>query len=212
MTQTAPLPTSLLTIEDYFKAASDRDYRYELVDGALVEMPTESPENCKLAKLLMLEFAQFVAIALINLKDLEMVVSGKRTQVRLPDLAVLSEEGYAALVGQRRNTITPEMPPPRVVVEVVSPGAENRDRDYRYKHTEYAARGIAEYWIVDPELQRVTICLWVNGQYEDTVYVGNDAIASTVMPGFTLSAMQILALGHGIGTELATAIVDRLPG
>ncbi|MDW8199678.1 MAG: Uma2 family endonuclease [Cyanobacteriota bacterium SKYGB_h_bin112] len=39
-------------------------------------------------------------------------------------------------------------------MEVVSPGADNRNRDYCYKHTEYAARGIAEYWIVDPEFSR----------------------------------------------------------
>ena len=31
---------------------------------------------------------------------------------------------------------------------IVSPNQEKRD--YRYKRTEYAARGIAEYWIDDP--------------------------------------------------------------
>jgi hypothetical protein len=40
---------------------------------------------------------------------------------------------------------------------VVSPGKENEDRDYRYKRSEYAARGIAEYWIVDPERDRVAV-------------------------------------------------------
>jgi Uma2 family endonuclease len=49
------------------------------------------------------------------------------------------------------------------------PGKENRDRDYRYKHTEYAARCISEYWIIDPERQQVTVSLWVNGKYEDTI-------------------------------------------
>ncbi|WP_229642260.1 Uma2 family endonuclease [Waterburya agarophytonicola] len=29
-------------------------------------------------------------------------------------------------------------------------GKVNQDRDYRYKRSEYAARGIAEYWIIDP--------------------------------------------------------------
>jgi Uma2 family endonuclease len=37
------------------------------------------------------------------------------------------------------------MLPPALVVEVVSPGQANRERDYRYKHTEYEACGIAEY-------------------------------------------------------------------
>jgi Uma2 family endonuclease len=31
------------------------------------------------------------------------------------------------------------------VVEVVSPEKEGMDRDYRYKRSEYAARGIDEY-------------------------------------------------------------------
>ena len=82
-----------------------------------------------------------------------------------------------------------------LVIEVVSPGQENRDRDYRYKRTEYAARGIAEYWIVDPEMQQVTLCLWVNGQYEDMIYTGDTPIKSTMIPSFDLSATQILAFG-----------------
>ncbi|YAG04291.1 Uma2 family endonuclease [Nostoc sp. DSM 114167] len=196
MTQTAPNVPKLMTMEQYLAYDDGTDTRYELVDGELVEVPTESPENCKLAKLLMLELAKYISIVLINLKDMEIVVSGKRAKVRLPDLTILSEEGYATLVGQRRNTITQDMPPPILVVEVVSPGQDNRDRDYRYKRTEYAARGIAEYWIIDPEKQQITLCLWVNGQYEDTIYTGNTPLASTIVPGFKLSAAQILAFGQ----------------
>jgi Uma2 family endonuclease len=96
------------------------------------------------------------------------------------------------------------MPSPALVVEVVSPGVENRDllcryrkgRDYRHKRTEYAAREITEYWIIDPEMQQITFCLWVNGQYEDTVYTGDTPIQSTVISGFDLSAAQILAFGQ----------------
>lgn len=56
-----------------------------------------------------------------------------------------------AIASQRRNargTITRDMPPPQLVIEVVSPGKENQDRDYCYKRSESAARGVAEYWIV----------------------------------------------------------------
>ncbi|MEA5622876.1 Uma2 family endonuclease [Nostoc sp. UHCC 0251] len=196
MTQTAPNVPKLMTMEEYLAYDDGTDTRYELVDGELVEVPTESPENCKLAKLLMLELAKYISIVLINLKDMEIVVSGKRAKVRLPDLTILSEEGYATLAGQRSNTITQDMPPPILVVEVVSPGQDNRDRDYRYKRTEYAARGIAEYWIIDPERQQITLCLWVNGQYEDTIYTGDTPLTSTIIPGFKLSAAQILAFGQ----------------
>ena len=193
--QAAPSSVKLLTMEEYLAYDDGTDTRYELIDGELVEMPTESPENCRLAKLLMLELAKYISIVLINVKDIELAVSGRRAKVRLPDLTVLSEEGYAALTGKRSNTITHDMPPPLLVVEVVSPGTKNRDRDYRYKRTEYAAREIAEYWIIDPEMQQITLCLWVNGQYEDQVYQGDTPIQSTVISGFNLSAAQLLAFG-----------------
>ncbi|MDX2242737.1 MAG: hypothetical protein NW224_18770 [Leptolyngbyaceae cyanobacterium bins.302] len=47
-----------------------------------------------------------------------------------------------------------------------------------------------------PERQQVTLCLWVNGQYEDTIYTGDTSLTSTVVPGFKLSAAQILAFGQ----------------
>ncbi|MBE9041539.1 Uma2 family endonuclease, partial [Oscillatoriales cyanobacterium LEGE 11467] len=81
-------------------------------------------------------------------------------------------------------------PPPLLVVEVVSPNQEKRD--YRYKRTEYAARGIAEYWIVDPMLQQVTILEWVEGLYEEKVYTGNDAIASSIFESLDLTVDRVL--------------------
>lgn len=194
--QIIPQASECMSLEDYFSYDNGTDTRYELVDGVLVEMPTESPENCQIAKLLMFELAKYVSLTLIHLKDLEIEVSGKRAKVRLPDLTVLSEDGQASLSGQQRNTITHRLPPPLLVIEVVSPGPDNRDRDYRYKHTEYAARGIDEYWIIDPEEQKITVCLWVNGRYDDTVYWGDRILKSTIIPNWPLTAAQILAFGQ----------------
>lgn len=69
-----------------------------------------------------------------------------------------------------------------------------RDRDYRYKHTEYAARGIAEYWIVDPEKRQIMVCQWVEGQYEDQVFQGNQCLLSAVVPGFALTVEQLFTM------------------
>jgi Uma2 family endonuclease len=91
------------------------------------------------------------------------------------------------------------MPPPALVVEVVSPGKINEDRDYRYKRSEYAARGIAEYWIVDPQIDRVTVLTLVEGLYEETVFAGNTAIASVTFPQLQLTAAQVLNAGMGNG-------------
>jgi Uma2 family endonuclease len=193
---TLAIASKLLTMEEFLNFDDGTDTRYELVNGELVVMPTESPRNCRISKLLMIELIKYFGIDSIHVKDIEISVSGRRATVRLPDLTVLSEDGIEALSDKLSNTVTLDMPPPVLVVEVVSPGKENRDRDYRHKRTEYAARGINEYWIIDPELQQITICLWVNGQYEDTIFTNDMAIATTVISGFSLTAENILGFGQ----------------
>jgi Uma2 family endonuclease len=108
---------------------------------------------------------------------------------------VLSEELATALEGARRSTVTIDMPPPQLVVEVVSPGKENSDRDYRYKRSEYAARGIAEYWIVDPMQQQVTVLEWVEGLYEERVFQGNEQIISPTLPDLDVTSERVTQAG-----------------
>jgi Uma2 family endonuclease len=194
MTQAA-LPTKLLTFEDYLAYDDGTDTRYELVDGELVEMPPESNENVNLARFLQAKLLQYFSFSLVAHKDTEIEVSGRRARCRLPDLFVHTEESAAALTGAKRATLTRDMPPPLLVIEIVSPGSENRSRNYRYKRSEYAAREISEYWIVDPEEQRITICQWVEGLYEDAVFKGADRLVSPVIPALDLTAEQVFTIG-----------------
>ena len=191
-------------MDEYLAYDGGTDILYELVDGELVEMPTESNVNALIARFLLFEFAKYFPIQRIASKNTEIVVTGKRARCRLPELLVHAEESYAALMSSNQAVLLQDMPPPSLIVEVVSPGKENRDQDYRYKRTEYAARGVAEYWIIDPKAQRITLCLWVEGQYEDTIYEGvgkafpekNQPVQSTIIEAFHLSAAQILAFGQ----------------
>jgi Uma2 family endonuclease len=191
MSQALSTEPQLLTFEDYLRHDDGTDSRCELVNGVLVEMPPESEENNDIARKLLFELAKHMPIVLLAHKDTEIEVTGRLATSRIPDLLVHTEASKAAIAGTTRATITRDMPPPALVVEVVSPGQVNRERDYRYKHTEYAARGIAEYWIVDPETRQVTLCLWVNGQYEDRVYSEAEVLQSTVVPGFGLTVVEI---------------------
>jgi Uma2 family endonuclease len=190
MSQTA-VPQKLLTMDAYLAHDDGTDTHYELVDGVLTEMPPESQENCAIARFLLVGLLKLFSFDFLAYKDLEIEVSGRRATCRLPDLVVHSEESKAALRGSTRNTLTRDMPPPALVIEVVSPGAANRARDYRYKRTEYAARGIAEYWIVDPETQQITVCKWVDGQYEDGVFAGANCLQFEAVPGWTLTVDQV---------------------
>ena len=182
--------TALLTLEEYLLYDDDTDNRYELVDGKLIEMPPESDRNNLIALYLLAEFLKLIPIRLIRHKDTEIVVTGNRTRVRMPDLLILTEELLSA-IGGRRATITADMPSPILAVEVVSPGKINRDRDYRYKRSEYAARGIQEYWIVDPEFEQVTVLSLVDGLYEEAIFKGEQLIDSDVVTQLSLTSAQL---------------------
>jgi Uma2 family endonuclease len=192
---TTTTATRKLTLEEYLVYDDGTDTKYELIDGELVEMPPESDRNNLISLYLLVEFFKFVPIKLIRHKDTEIVVTGNRTRVRFPDLIILTEELFAAIDG-RRATITQDMPPPALVVEVVSPGKVNEDRDYRYKRSEYAARGIPEYWIVDPSQAKVTVLIWVDGLYEEAVFQGSNSIVSTTFPDLKLTVAQVLGVGE----------------
>lgn len=182
MTQTAASNPQKLTFAEYLAYDDSTDTRYELVDGELTEMPPESPENCDVARRLFVELLKCVPLIFLSYKEIEIEVTGRRAKTRLPDLMILGDECRAALQHQTRGTITRDMPPPLVAIEVVSPGSANEARDYRYKRSEYAARGILEYWIVDPQRKAVTVLSLVEGLYEEVVYAAGDAIVSGVVP------------------------------
>ncbi|NJR63511.1 MAG: Uma2 family endonuclease [Cyanobacteria bacterium CRU_2_1] len=190
MPQTASSKPKLLTFEEYLAYDDGTDTRYELVDGELVEMPPETRKNNAIAVKILLELAKHAPEHLIAWNT-EIEVSGRLANTRCPDLVVLTPEAAAALEGTTRATITRDMPPPALVIEVVSPGATNRLRDYRHKRTEYAARCILEYWIIDPQEQQITVCNWVDGAYEDRVFKGSDRIESEVIQAFALTVEQL---------------------
>ena len=185
-----------LSLEEFFTFEDGTDTFYELENGELLSMPPESELNRRIASFL---YAYFLKMGIgwqcLTMKT-EVVVSGYGVTVRFPDLLVLSEALATAMAGATRSTIMPDMPPPRLVVEVVSPGKQNSDRDYRYKRAQYQARGIGEYWIVDPIAQRVTVLVLVDGLYEETVFQGEGAIASPLInqlnPTSVLTAAQVL--------------------
>ncbi|MCP2728450.1 Uma2 family endonuclease [Limnofasciculus baicalensis] len=179
-----------MTLTEFLNYDDGTDTKYELENGELIKMPSESDLNQRIAIFLLIYFSQ-LGIPSYRLRiGIELAVSSASASVRLPDLVVLSEELAVALEGASRSIVLMDMPPPLLVVEVVSPNQEKRD--YRYKRTEYSARGIAEYWIIDPILQQVTVLEWVEGLYEEKVYKGDNVIASPILGNLTLTAAQLL--------------------
>ena len=186
--------TTPMTLEDYLNYDDGTDTRYELVNGELVAMPPESRLNVKIAIFLLSQFLKLGILEDRIVVKTQIAVSGSFATAREPDLMVLSETAAIALEGASQSLITYDMPPPLLVVEVVSPGQEKRD--YRHKRTEYAGRCIPEYWIVDPIAQKVTILEWIDGMYEEQVYQGDQVVRSPQLPNLELMAQTILGAGR----------------
>jgi Uma2 family endonuclease len=192
--------TTKLTLSDYLAIEAIYEGQQEFVDGEIIKMPPESNLNALISVFLLVSLSRFVPMTWLRHKDVEIVIAGR---VRMPDLMILGEDLAAVLLASGRSTITEDMPAPLLAVEVVSPGKANEDRDYRFKRTEYAARGIPEYWIVDPARAMVTVLMLVDGLYEVVEYSGGDSlqddkgdrVVSALFPQLNLTVEQVLQAG-----------------
>jgi len=186
-----------LTFEQYLEYDDGTDNRYELFDGELRAVPSESFLNGRIARFLFVQFMFFVGLDRVITHILELQVQGS-PQNRFPDLVVVEEIHLELL--DKRQTITLNMPPPQLAVEVVSPyrnqGDDNYQRDYIEKRQQYQERGIPEYWIVDPQAKIVTVLLLVNGKYQSTEFTGSQQIVSRTFPELKLTAAQVLSASN----------------
>ncbi len=179
-----------LTFEEYLVYDDGTDNHYELVDGSLVLMNPPTIEHFLITKFLEQRLDE--EIERLSLPWLTFRETGVRTgynKSRLTDLCIVTRDQAKDLLGQSAVFQTA----PLLIVEVVSP--DSIKRDYRYKRSEYAALEVPEYWIVDPLEAKITILRWEEGLYEETVVVGNQAIASPTLSSLPLSVEQILATG-----------------
>lgn len=85
-----------------------------------------------------------------------------------------------------------------LVIEVVSPGAENRERDLEIKREEYAKAKIPEYWIVDPEMQAITVLTLSGRGYKvHGEFKPGAAATSKLLRGFKVAVADVFAAGEG---------------
>jgi Uma2 family endonuclease len=107
-----------------------------LTYGDLIEVPPESDENVLISRVLDRALSELVGFQRVRTHQLAIEVLGQPKN-RFPDLTVLQPEHLEQLQALGQSAITLEMAPPLLVVEVVSPGAESRRRDYFDKRNHY---------------------------------------------------------------------------
>lgn len=180
-----------LSFDDYLAYDDGTENLYELFNGELIEVPPESGLNVEIASFLFALFLPIVGHRRIRGHGLELEVRGEPKN-RYPDLTIIQPEHIQLL--KHRNTLRLSMAPPLLVMEVVSPGELQRDRDYIAKRMQYQDREIPEYWIVDPQLETVVVLALAGDRYTDSgTFQGSDAIHSPQFDTLNLTPTQLFA-------------------
>ncbi|PZV09669.1 MAG: hypothetical protein DCF32_01775 [Leptolyngbya sp.] len=177
------------SFEEYLAYDDGTEKLYELFNGELIEVPPESGFNVEIATLLLLQFAAKVGHQRVRGHGLELEVRGEPRN-RYPDFTVIRPEQVDQL--KQRNTLRLSMGQPELVVEIVSPGEVQRNRDYVAKRSQYQDLGIPEYWIVDPQTATVLVLALRDGVYEEYVTLsGSDRLQSLQLGALTITAAEL---------------------
>ncbi|MBF2056278.1 MAG: Uma2 family endonuclease [Cyanobacterium sp. T60_A2020_053] len=179
------------SFEDYLTFHDGTDNKYELVNGELILMPTASGFHALILIFIYDLFKEEIKRLNLDYKIMPGTVGIKTAEnkSRIPDLAVLSSF-QCEEIRAMRTAVLDSAPP--LVVEIVS--NNNKQDDYRYKRSEYAVREIPEYWIIDPELAKVSILLLEDGFYEVKEYQKNEQIKSVLFPELITQAQDFFAV------------------
>ena len=188
---------SRVTFADYLTYFDGSDTKHELVDGELVAMSLGTGLHGET-----IDRTYQAVNAEINRTAQPWIVRqgqiGVRCPrgigldtVRIPDVVVMQRNDWQALQ-EREAVIDFDLSAPLLVIEVISPSTKNID--YRAKRTEYAARDIPEYWIVDPLEAKVSILINSDGWYDVTEFFNSDHIISPTFPELQLTPHTIFSI------------------
>jgi Uma2 family endonuclease len=104
-----------------------------------------------------------------------------------PDVVWVSAERLDALLGEDGKLHAA----PDLVVELLSPGAENERRDGETKLDLYSRQGVREYWIVDWQHRELHIHRRRGARLElIATLLANDVLESPLLPGFAVQISE----------------------
>jgi Uma2 family endonuclease len=179
----------------------DEDMKTEFINGEIV---VHSPAFDKHNSVVM--FLSTLLNAFVNERDIGQV----RVEKALVELTRNSYEPDICYFGpEKAATITPEMlyyPAPDLVVEVLSKSTKKNDREIKFD--DYAAHGVAEYWLIDPTRQTVEVFV-IDADTEAYAQLGTfrvgQLVSSQLLAGFTIPVKAVFDAGANV-TALRTLL------
>jgi Uma2 family endonuclease len=183
-----------MRLAEFAAAEGQAGYVYELGRGAVVVVDVPGRKHQDQVAVLRLQLSgyqiahptQVHAIASGN--ECELLLAGPES-ARHPDLAV-----YKSPPLDEREPWATRVP--ELVVEVVSPGSEQRD--YVEKRDEYLQFGVTEYWIVDASRRKTLVLHRSGGCWAEHPIGEGETYHSQVLPGFRFDFANVLAAADAV--------------
>lgn len=110
-----------------------------------------------------------------------------------PDVTFVSNERFAGGPSPRAGEMLRIVPD--LVIEVLSPSTEKRDRTQ--KKSVYARSGVNEYWLVDTNMRCVIVHALAGDSYDDGTEYRRGTIRSGVLPGLSFTVGDVFARLEG---------------
>lgn len=176
----------------------DGNYLVEYSQGNIdvLPMPTTAHQDLVLALYgFLLGFFGMRKLGKLSVAPLRVRI-GQR-EFREPDILFALKE-HSHLIGQRFWKGAD------LVMEVVSPGAKNRRRDLKEKRRDYAKAGVSEYWIIDPQDERITVLRLSEENYiVHGEFTRGDKASSHLLKGFAVDVNAVFDSQNPEGAKLA---------
>ena len=174
------------TYEDY--RATPDDQRYELLDGDLVMVPAPNLKHQEVQGRLHYKLVEFILdreLGKLLLAPCDVVLSD--SDVVQPDLLFVSRDREHLLSNGNNVQGAPDL-----VIEILSPSTA--DKDQGVKRELYGRYGVAEYWLVDPLAETVSIHRRRAGKLTATRTVRRgEALRSPLLAGLELHLNDIFS-------------------
>lgn len=177
-----PLPQErLYTVEDIYSLPEGT--RAELIDGHIYYMAPPSRKHQEIVGTLYRKIADYIDSKGGSCKPYiapfaVFLNENDRNYVE-PDISIICDKNKLTDKG---CTGAPDW-----IIEIVSPGS--RRMDYFVKLFKYRSAGVREYWIVDPDKNRIIV---YNFESEDTgEYSFSDSVMAGIYPDLSIDFSQL---------------------
>jgi Uma2 family endonuclease len=180
-------PGLKLTYDDFVQFPDDGK-RHEIIDGEHYVTPSPRIRHQVILGNLYLLIASWLEanpIGRVFLSPLDVVMSN--IDIVEPDLLYLSNTRAAATLTELHVRGVPEL-----LVEIASPGT--RKRDDGIKRHLYERAGVSEYWIVDPDVDRIRVHRRERDTFGRAVELSrehNDVLTTPLLPGLEMPLSRI---------------------